>query len=215
VATVLVPDEQLVCATTGLLGVDGPPSRHYFFLVCGKGVSDEGNICIAEKELGEAEILQPGKEGLMHIEGKAVTGVPYKGGGRLGGIGRVKIDEIISAHAQKRSLNILAGKLYALDEVGDAQEFCLSIDGGVCIVAKGDVEAVGPFPIEASKAGLIEKEEHGGGGDVASLLALQCVESPTSPVVEGLFGGCPFLGGLWCPMHHLPGTAAIGVDQPL
>lgn len=98
-ATDLVPDKDFLGAAFGLLGVDGPAGRDHLFLVALKGICDKRHISIAEKKLGERQILEARKECLMHIQGEAVAGVPYKGGRALGGVGRVKIDEIVATHS--------------------------------------------------------------------------------------------------------------------
>ncbi len=157
-------------------------------------------MCIAENKLGKGEILEAGKEGLMRLKREAVAGVPYKGCGILGCVGWVKIDEIVSAHAEQGGLNILAGEDDPLDKVGHGSEFIGIIDGGILIMSEGDIEAVWAFPIEASEAGLIEKEEHGGCVDP---LRVCSIEAGTSPIVEGFLGSGALFGGLWASIQHL------------
>ena len=125
----------------------------------------------------------------MHIQRKAVAGIPYKGCRGLGCVGRIKIDEIVSSDAEQGHLDVLTRELHALDEVRNGRQVGLVIDGRRRIVSEGHIEAVGTLPIESTEAGLIEKEEHGGGRCRVSLIILECGELGAYEIIEGLFIG--------------------------
>jgi hypothetical protein len=61
------------------------------------------------------------------------------------------------------------------------------INAGVLVMSEGDIVAMRAFPIDASKSGLVEEQEHGRGGGGFAVVALYLIEALANPVIIGFF----------------------------
>jgi hypothetical protein len=48
-----------------------------------------------------------------------------------------------------------------LEEVREMTEMCLVYDSGILVISKRDIESIGSFTIDPTKAGLVQEEEEG------------------------------------------------------
>lgn len=65
---------------------------------------------------------------------------------------------------------------------------CFLVNTGVLVMPERDIVAMRAFPIDSAKSGLVEEEEHGGGGRGIAVGALYLIEALANPVIIGFLG---------------------------